>query len=136
MNATTPPIGGVHESALYVDDLHAARRFWEGLGFIPVAEKEGRHVFLRVGNDMLLLFNADATLHPSGDAPPHGASGPGHVAFDVPDHDALHAWVAHLEAARVPIETRVDWPNGGASIYFRDPSGNSIELITRGAWGF
>jgi catechol 2,3-dioxygenase-like lactoylglutathione lyase family enzyme len=35
----------------------------------------------------------------------------------------------------VPIELETDWPRGGKSLYFRDPAGNSVELITRGLWG-
>jgi catechol 2,3-dioxygenase-like lactoylglutathione lyase family enzyme len=38
--------------------------------------------------------------------------------------------------AGVPIEQEHQWPGGARSLYFRDPSGNSLELITRGAWGF
>jgi catechol 2,3-dioxygenase-like lactoylglutathione lyase family enzyme len=54
----------------------------------------------------------------------------------VPDRLALEAWRAHLAAAGVAVEHDHDWPHGGHSVYFRDPAGNSIELITRGAWGF
>ena len=27
------------------------------------------------------------------------------------------------------------WPGGGRSIYFRDPAGNCVELVTPGVWG-
>jgi catechol 2,3-dioxygenase-like lactoylglutathione lyase family enzyme len=98
---------------------------------------------------MLLLFDAAATRGDdgadaaggsgstgSGGVPAHGADGPGHVALDVPDADALDAWREHLGVAGVEIEHEETWPSGGRSLYFRDPSGNSIELITRGSWGF
>jgi catechol 2,3-dioxygenase-like lactoylglutathione lyase family enzyme len=130
-----PPLGGVHEAALYVQDLSAAEKFWRRLGLQLVGRKEGRHVFFRVGRDMLLLFDADAASE-TGAVPPHGARGPGHVALDVPDADALERWKAHLALAGVPIEQEHQWPGGARSLYFRDPSGNSLELITRGAWGF
>jgi catechol 2,3-dioxygenase-like lactoylglutathione lyase family enzyme len=130
-----PPLGGIHEAALYVQDLDAAERFWRRLGLQLIARKEGRHVFFRAGRDMLLLFDADAAGEPGG-VPPHGATGPGHVALDVPTPDDLDRWRAHLTLAGVEIEHEQRWPSGGVSVYFRDPSGNSLELITRGAWGF
>ena len=130
-----PPLGGVHEAALYVDDLAMAERFWRRLGLQLIGKQPGRHVFFRAGRDMLLLFDADATAQP-GDVPAHGAEGPGHVALDVPGTEALESWREHLALAGVAIEHEHEWPSGGRSLYFRDPSGNSIELITRGSWGF
>lgn len=130
-----PDVNGIHEAALYVDDLAAAERFWRRLGFQLITRHEGRHVFFRVGGDLLLCFNAAATGE-SGRVPSHGAEGPGHVAFDVPDEAALEGWRAFLEVAGVDVEAELTWPAGGRSLYFRDPSGNSIELITRGSWGF
>lgn len=130
-----PPLGGVHEAALYVADLRAAEKFWRRLGLQLVGRKEGRHVFFRAGRDMLLLFDANAARQPGG-VPPHGAEGPGHVALDVPDLEALEGWKEHLSVAGVAIEHEQTWPSGARSVYFRDPSGNSLELISRGAWGF
>lgn len=130
-----PPLGGIHEAALYVTDLSRDERFWRRLGLQPVARKAGRHVFLRAGRDMLLLFDAAASRE-GGGVPAHGAEGAGHVALDVPDAAALEAWRAHLAEAGVEVEHEQEWPSGGLSLYFRDPSGNSVELITRGSWGF
>ncbi len=130
-----PSLGGIHEAALYVDDLRTAERFWRRLGLQLVGKREGRHVFFRAGRDMLLLFDA-AAARESDAVPAHGADGPGHVAFDVPDLDALDRWKSHLALAGVEIEHEHAWPSGGRSVYFRDPSGNSLELITRGTWGF
>ncbi|HKJ93567.1 MAG TPA: VOC family protein [Longimicrobiales bacterium] len=130
-----PPVNGIHEAALYVDDLAEAERFWRRLGLQLITRDEGRHVFFRIGRDLLLCFNAAATRD-GGRVPAHGAEGPGHVAFDVPDLEALDRWRAFLEMAGIDVEAELDWPAGGRSLYFRDPAGNSIELITRGAWGF
>lgn len=130
-----PPLGGIHEAALYVHDLAEAEAFWRRLGLEFVARAEGRHVFFRAGRDMLLLFDAAATRAGGGDVPPHGAEGPGHVALDVPDLRALEAWRRHLDGAGVEVEHEQAWPTGGRSLYFRDPSGNSLEIISRGSWG-
>lgn len=130
-----PPLGGLHEAALYVDDLKVAEGFWRRLGLQLVGRQPGRHVFFRAGRDMLLLFDARATSDAEG-VPSHGAEGSGHVALDVPGLDALEAWREHLRLAGVEVEHEQAWPSGGRSLYFRDPSGNSIELITRGSWGF
>ena len=130
-----PEVNGIHEAALYVDDLAEAERFWRRLGFQLITRDEGRDVFFRVGGDLLLCFNAAATRE-GGRVPPHGAEGPGHVAFDVPSEEALEGWRSFLDVAGVEVEAELTWPAGGRSLYFRDPSGNSIELITRGSWGF
>lgn len=128
-----PPLGGIHEAALYVRDLDAAERFWTRLGLERVGRAAGRHVFFRAGRDMLLLFNAAASRE-GGAVPAHGAEGPGHVALDVADRESLESWRRRLIAAGVEIEHEQEWPSGGRSLYFRDPSGNSLELITRGSW--
>ncbi|HEX5778765.1 MAG TPA: glyoxalase, partial [Xanthobacteraceae bacterium] len=34
----------------------------------------------------------------------------------------------------IELESRVDWPRGGKSIYFRDPDGHLLEFATPGLW--
>lgn len=130
-----PDLEGVHEAALYSDDLAGAERFWSGLGFERISRAPGRHVFFRAGRDLLLVFDPSTTRE-GGSVPPHGATGAGHIALSVPDRAALERWRARLAAAAIDVEAEVEWPSGGRSLYFRDPAGNSIELITRGSWGF
>ena len=131
-----PPLGGVHEASLYVSDLERAEPIWRRLGLPLIGRSQGRHAFFRAGTDLLLIFNPQATAQPGGPVPPHGATGAGHVALDVPDITALDRWRAFLSQAEVRVEAEVEWPGGGRSLYFRDPDANSIELITRGTWGF
>ena len=129
-----PPLLGIHEAALYSADLPEAVRFWTSLGFSLIRHTEGEHAFFRAGSDVLLVFNPEFTRAQAGAVPAHGTDGAGHVAFDVPDATALEAWRARLTEAGVPVESEVEWPSGGKSLYFRDPAGNSIEFITRGVW--
>jgi catechol 2,3-dioxygenase-like lactoylglutathione lyase family enzyme len=127
---------GVLETALYADDLHKAEGFYSTVLELALDSKaDGRHLFFRCGQAMLLIFDPAATAVEDGPVPAHGATGPGHVAFSVAASE-LDAWIDQLEHRGVEIEARVDWPAGGRSIYFRDPAGNSLELTTPQIWGF
>ena len=132
--------GAILEAALYVSDLDAAERFYgEVLGLERIAKVEGRHVFFRCGNAVVLLFDPKATkVPPAPDArlpvPPHGARGPGHLCFAA-DADEIAEWAAHLREQGIAIEADFEWPKGGRSIYFRDPFGNSLEFAEPRIWG-
>lgn len=126
-------IHGVLETCLYVDDLRAAEQFYQDvLGLTLFSRKEGRHAFFRCGRGMLLLFLPHAS-RAAAETPPHGAEGPGHVAFAVRSPE-LDAWKARLAAGGVSIECSHQWPHGGISHYFRDPAGNSLELASPAIW--
>jgi catechol 2,3-dioxygenase-like lactoylglutathione lyase family enzyme len=129
------PIECLVETGIYADDLDQAERFYRDvLGLTVRGKEDGRHVFFQVGDrSMLLVFRAEATLR--GDhLPAHGARGPGHFALGVAAED-LDAWRKRLQEHRVAIEHEEAWERGGHSLYFRDPAGNSVELMTPGLWG-
>jgi catechol 2,3-dioxygenase-like lactoylglutathione lyase family enzyme len=128
-------IEAVIETGIYVNDLDRAEGFYRDvLGLAVIGKEPGRHVFFRVGQrNVLLAFNADATL--KGDVlPAHGTRGPGHFALGIAAAD-FDAWRDRLIGQSIAIEKEVQWPRGGKSLYFRDPAGNSVELITPGLWG-
>lgn len=104
-------------------------------GFEEIGRDPERPVILRVGRDVLLLFHAETARIPSGGIPAKEATGDMHVAFKTTP-DSLDAWRTHLRSLGIPIETEVEWPRGGRSLYIRDPDRHSIELVTRGIWGF
>lgn len=123
------------ETCLYVDNLAAAREFYRDvLGLELFEHQPGRHLFWRCGHRMLLLFLAEQCDVPDANLPRHGARGAGHVAFAVPDADIPH-WQQHLTQHGVAIEQVVQWPQGGRSVYFRDPAGNSLEVASPRIWG-
>lgn len=128
------------ESALYVTDLAAAEAFYRDvLGLSLIGKVDGRHVFFRCGEGVLLFFNAGATeIPPESGAklpvPPHGSRGAGHLCFRA-SADEIDRWKDSLEARGVAIEADFEWPQGGRSIYFRDPSGNSLEFAEPRIWG-
>lgn len=129
------------EAALYVSDLNEAERFYgQVLGLERIARVEGRHVFFRCGEVLVLLFDPEATkVPPPPEAklpvPPHGAVGEGHLCFAA-DAAEIEQWRGRLEAAGIGIEADFEWPAGGRSIYFRDPFGNSLEFAEPRIWGF
>jgi catechol 2,3-dioxygenase-like lactoylglutathione lyase family enzyme len=122
------------EAGIYADDLSQAEAFYRDvLGLEVVMTEPGRHVFFRAGQSMLLVFDPTTTL--KGETlPPHGCTGPSHFALGIPT-ESLKKWKERLVEHGVEIEREVRWPKGGQSIYFRDPAGNSVELVTRGLWG-
>jgi catechol 2,3-dioxygenase-like lactoylglutathione lyase family enzyme len=128
-------IEAVVETGIYIEDLGAAEAFYRDvLGLAVLGREAGRHVFFRVGSaSVLLAFRADTSLR-GGALPPHGARGPGHFALGIRP-EALAGWRRRLAEHHVAVEQEVTWPRGGVSLYFRDPAGNLVELITPGVWG-
>jgi catechol 2,3-dioxygenase-like lactoylglutathione lyase family enzyme len=123
------------ETALYATDLAAAERFYVSvLGLVVVSRFEaGRGIAFGCGDVVLLVFDPERTCLPHPGVPTHGASGPGHVAF-VADAAEFPRWRDHLRAHGVAIESEVSWPQGGRSLYFRDPAGNVVELAPPALW--
>ncbi len=135
MTPDRPTARRIFETALYGSDITAMREFYERvLGLETVSDMAERGVALRCGPGVLLLFDPDVTAAGSDLVGAHGARGPGHVAFSVPPGE-LDAWRVHLADCGVEIESEVDWPAGGRSVYFRDPAGNSVELAVPPVWG-
>ena len=133
-----PQVSGVLETSLYVEDLRRACRFYEDLfGFRKLEGDERFCAYSVADRQVLLVFLRGGTLRPialpGGVVPPHDGSGALHFAFSVPAED-LAAWEDRLAARGIAIESKVRWPRGGRSIYFRDPDGHLVELVTPGCW--
>jgi catechol 2,3-dioxygenase-like lactoylglutathione lyase family enzyme len=130
----------VLETSVYCPDLVAGEAFYRDVvGLVAFARVPPRHVFFRCGEGVLLLFNPDVTSAERVEIadtaiPLHGARGQGHVAFRVPA-GAMRTWRERLASLGVSIESEIRWPQGGESIYIRDPAGNSVEFATAALWG-
>jgi len=145
-----PPIDSLDHITLPVGDLPLAEEFYAGLLGATVIERFDRETFLRHRPDRAHEVDAANTpLHLTlrfGDSAdvqlflqrgyarrtpvPHP-----HIAMAV-DHDELDAFRARLAEARVPLDgPRRLGPPGHASLYFADPWGNTLELVTMGYSG-
>ena len=131
-------LNGIKETCLTVADLERSDRFYRELFELPVLDGDARFRALNIADThVLLLFargqSTEPVRLPGGLIPPHEASGQSHVAFAISAAD-LDAWKARLAQQGVPLESTVTWARGGTSLYFRDPDGHLLELITPGVW--
>jgi catechol 2,3-dioxygenase-like lactoylglutathione lyase family enzyme len=131
-------INGIVETALHVEDVARSAEFYERFFELRRLASDDRFCAFAVpGNAVLLLFRKGGTLQPvhvpGGMIPPHDASGRMHFAFKI-SADALESCERELADAGIAIESKVNWPLGGTSLYFRDPDQHLVELITPGCW--
>ena len=135
---TGPSITGLLESALYVKDVGRSCAFYEALFRFKslIHEKQFAVLHIVPGQVLLLFEHGWARMPaktPGGVIPPHDGSGELHLAFAIPKAD-LEAWEERLPEHSVAVESKVRWDRGATSIYFRDPDGHLVELVTPGLW--
>jgi catechol 2,3-dioxygenase-like lactoylglutathione lyase family enzyme len=127
-------ISRIKETCLYINDIDEAYDFYTGqLGLECFSKVEGRHIFFRVGPDVLLCFLPEVTRKEE-TLPPHWAEGPQHIAFEVSKED-YQSVKREAEESGIVITHTQDWGGGKyESFYFEDPSKNVLEIIPAGMW--
>ena len=133
-----PRLDGVLETSLYVEDVDRSVSFYRDLFAFEELFHGTRGAGLSVADrHVLLLFRKGGSVEPivteRGTIPPHDGTGDLHLAFAVPK-DSLPGWEARLAEQGIEVEARYNWELGGQSVYFRDPDGHVIELVTPGCW--
>lgn len=129
-------INKVVETCIYSTDLYAMKKFYTDiLDLRMVDEEEGKFVFLQAGKSMLLVFNPGRTSKSNDSLPAHGSMAPAriHFAMEIEGSD-YERWKGLLAKNGVEVEKEVSWKEKSRSLYFRDPAGNLVELITPGEW--
>lgn len=126
------------ETCLSVSDLTRSRAFYEEIfGYSAMVAEERLCAFNVGGTQVLILFSREEVANPVhlpiGTIPAHGAQGQSHIGFRIPA-ESLDTWLARLGEKGIGIESTLIWPLGGTSIYFRDPDGHLLELLTPGVW--
>jgi catechol-2,3-dioxygenase len=127
----------VVETCIYSSDLRSMKNFYAGiLGLSIIQEQQDKLIFLKAGKSMLLIFDPMRIRTNNGSLPVHGALTPPssiHFAMEIEEQE-YHASKQLLASNRIVIEKEVNWNSQAKSIYFRDPAGNLVELITPGGW--
>jgi catechol 2,3-dioxygenase-like lactoylglutathione lyase family enzyme len=147
---SAPLIDRFAHITLPVHDLDVAERFYVGVLGAKLLRRFDRETFVRLRPDRAHEADADnsplhlaVTFHDTPDldlflqrnrSKPTPAPHP-HIAMNV-DADALDPFISRLKEAGVPIDgPRRLGPPGHASVYFADPFGNTLELVTSGYEG-
>ena len=125
----------LYETVLYASDVPGLARFYAeviGLRLVSGPDELAAAFRLEEGG-VLLIFDPERSSAPGRAVPSHGTTGAGHVAFSVEEGE-LDACAAELRDRGIELERELDWPQGGRSIYVRDPAGNSVELVEGDLW--
>jgi catechol-2,3-dioxygenase len=130
-------INKVIETCIYSSDLESMKRFYvEIVGLSVIQEETDKLIFLKAGKSMLLIFDPLRTSINNDKLPTHGAMTPPssiHFAMEIEEQE-YQPCKELLARNGIVIEKEIKWNSNTKSLYFRDPSGNLVELITRGGW--
>jgi catechol 2,3-dioxygenase-like lactoylglutathione lyase family enzyme len=111
-------LGGVHHVSINVHDAELTGRFYTevlGLEKLPRPDFPFKGLWLRAGGQEIHLIEVADHHAPEGQ----------HFAFGVDDIDDV---CAALDARGVKVSKPMTIPGAGRQAFFRDPSGNLVEL--------
>jgi glyoxylase I family protein len=125
---------GLSHFQLLVTDVPASARWYvAALGLEPYAEDADiGYVALRHRlSKVVVVLTPDPHDQVGTDSAGVGGARLDHLAFAVPDGDALHEWADHLVDIGIDHQGVV-LENGNPSLQLRDPDGIAIELVAPG----
>lgn len=131
---TPPRVNGILETSLYVQNAARSADFYQRIFGFEIIDLDGERLddntricAMRAGDrDVLLLFKRGATSDTD-------ATGSIHIAFAIP-RTGLVEWESWLGEQGIAIESRKTWKYGAEALYFRDPDGHLLEIVTPGVW--
>jgi catechol-2,3-dioxygenase len=117
------PVTGFSHVQLRVGDVtRSAEWYTTVLGVVPLTAGDGYVALRHPASHVVIVLTARAP-----DDEPTGGD-LDHLAFAVPDGDALQAWAGHLTDIGI-AHTGVVLELGKPSLQLRDPDGTAIELV-------
>jgi catechol-2,3-dioxygenase len=128
-----PRVNGILETSLYVQSAARSAEFYcrvfgfELLEPAQLLNDDTRLCPMRAGDRSVLL------LFKKGSTPDTDATGAIHIAFGIARSD-LSKWEQWLAEQNILIELRKTWKYGAEALYFRDPDGHLLEVVTPGVW--
>ena len=130
---TRPPHAGLRHLALNVRNLEAMKHFYvELLGFAVEWEPDAENIYLTSGLDNLALHRSTSLTAgaSSGVSQEKRVDALDHLGLIVRKPEDVDAWAAFLEGHGVTIDAKPRTHRDGArSCYFKDPDGNSVQII-------
>ena len=134
-NAPLP--SAILETCLDVTDLPRSRELYAGLFGYSVMQSDDRFCAFSVGGRQVLLLFVRGTDPEDNAALRNNSTArykrPSARWLQHPS-ESLPAWRGRLAERGISIESSFAWPTGGTSVYFRDPDGHLLELLTPGVW--
>lgn len=136
-----PPHAGLRHLALNVRHLEEMKRFYvDLLGFAVEWEPDADNVYLSSGFDNLALHRIATTasapplMSPASALPSTSATRQAepldHLGLIVRKAEDVDAWASFLEGHGVTMDAKPRTHRDGArSCYFKDPDGNSVQII-------
>ena len=127
---TAAPMTGLSHVQLLVSDVRASADWYRAaLGLESYVEDfDIGYVALRHRGAKIVVV---LTSPDAGAAEEPGRGRLDHVAFSVPDEEALRSWADHLHGVGID-NPGIVLENGNPSLQLRDPDGIAIELVAPG----
>ena len=123
---------GINHFGLSVADLDESIRFYQDVLNLEMTLKRDTDCFFSVGKDSvfaLLLYPGGREKFDAEARPSKKGKAFTHFGFQAPDVKSVFEFQAKLEAAGIEITKKAYERWDGASVYFTDPNGHTLEFI-------